>query len=62
MILTGKNRRTGRETGPSATSLATNPTWTELGANRASAVKRRRLTLPASRGLLKIWGTVCPHP
>jgi hypothetical protein len=33
MILTGENRRTRRETFPSATSSTTNPTWTTLGSN-----------------------------
>jgi hypothetical protein len=33
MILTGENRRTWRETYPSATLSTTNPTWTALGAN-----------------------------
>jgi hypothetical protein len=33
MILTGENRRTPRETCPSATFSATNPKWTEQGAN-----------------------------
>jgi hypothetical protein len=33
MILTGENRRTRRETCPSATLPTTNPTWNDLGAN-----------------------------
>jgi hypothetical protein len=33
MILTGENRRTRRETCPSATLPNTNPTCTDLGAN-----------------------------
>jgi hypothetical protein len=33
MILTGENRRSRRETCPSATSSTTNPTWSDRGAN-----------------------------
>jgi hypothetical protein len=33
MILTGENRRTRRETCPSATLSTTNPTWIDQGAN-----------------------------
>jgi hypothetical protein len=38
IILTGENRRTRRKTCPSATLSTTNPTWTDLGTNRSSAV------------------------
>jgi hypothetical protein len=34
MILTGENRRAPRKVGLSAILSATNPTWTELGAER----------------------------
>jgi hypothetical protein len=33
MILTGENRRTRRETRPSANMSTTNSTWADLGAN-----------------------------
>jgi hypothetical protein len=40
MILAGENRRTRRNTCPSATSVTTNPTWTELGANPGLRVEK----------------------
>jgi hypothetical protein len=44
MKLTGENRSTRGKPCLSATLSTTNPTWTELGSNRASAVRGRRLT------------------
>jgi hypothetical protein len=45
MILTGENRRTRRNSCPSATLSTTNTTWTYLGVHtRASVVRSRRLT------------------
>jgi len=41
MILTGDNRRTRRKTCHSATLFATNPTWTDAGANLGLCVKRQ---------------------
>jgi hypothetical protein len=44
MIVTGQNRRTRRETFPSATLSTINPSWTDRDANSASAVRGQRLT------------------
>jgi hypothetical protein len=44
IILTGGNRRTRRETCPSATSSTTNPTWTDPGAKPDFRRWDRRLT------------------
>jgi hypothetical protein len=42
IILTGENRRTRKETWPSATLSTTNPTWTKPGANPDSKVTIRQ--------------------
>jgi hypothetical protein len=44
MILTGENRRTRRETCPSATMSTTNPTWIDPVQTQDSVVTGWRLT------------------
>jgi hypothetical protein len=54
MILTGKNRRTRRETCPSATLSTTNPTWIDPGAN-LGLHGERPATNDLSHGTATFW-------
>jgi len=54
MILTGENRKTRRETCPSATLSTTNPTWTDPGANPGLSGERPA-TNRLSHGMAKLF-------
>jgi hypothetical protein len=60
MVLTGENRRTGRQMYSSPNSFTTNPTWIALGANRGPwKLPTAILIASCERGRCSDWLVVC---